>query len=242
MPLVDHAIHVEKVNFFFGSRQILDNVSFSVSPGKIHGFLGPNGAGKSTMMRIMTGIYPAQLGEVLMEGEKMGPQAYELKNQIGFLPENPPLYDDMLVDEYLNFVGNLRGIKGEKLKKAKNFVCERLELIPVKKRLIGNLSKGYRQRLGFAQALLHSPKILILDEPTLGLDPWAIVKMRELILELSGSHTIFLSSHQLGEVEKICHELTLLHLGKILVTGNLQKLQKDQNLEEFFLEKVREEF
>ena len=219
----NNALELRNICFQIGSRKILNNVSFSVKPSSVHGFLGPNGAGKSTTMRIITGVISKTSGEVKVFDQDMSTSAYELKNLIGFLPENPPLYEDMTVVEYLRFMAKLRGHDSSSL----DYVIERLDIKDVQNRLVGNLSRGYKQRVGFAQALVHNPKLIILDEPTLGLDPHAIVYMRELIQELSSDHTILLSSHQLSEVEKICDEVSFIKDGSILASGDLQSLQEN---------------
>lgn len=219
------AIQLTDICFQIGSRKILQNVNFEVKPNTVHGFLGPNGAGKSTTMRIMTGVNKATSGTVKIFDHEMKIDSYELKNKIGFLPENPPLYEDMTVVEYLDFMAKLRSVNKTDLRSSKDEVLTRLDLGDVSKRLIGNLSRGYKQRVGFAQALIHNPEIIILDEPTLGLDPHAIVYMRELIQELVTEHTVFLSSHQLVEVEKICDEVSFIKDGSILVSGNLDELK-----------------
>lgn len=228
----DYSIKLQNVSLSIGRRKILKNITFRVKKNGVHGFLGPNGAGKSTTMRLITGSLAASSGKILINEKEMSPLEYSLKNIIGYLPENPPLYEDMDVDSYLSFLGKLRGMTKTELSLAKEKVLLRLDLEDVVKRRIGNLSRGFKQRVGFSAALLHSPEIIVLDEPTLGLDPQAIEHMRNLMAELSCEHTVILSSHNLREVEKICDEVTLIHEGKILVSGNIQKLKEHTDKDE----------
>ena len=194
---------------------VLDNVSFCVSKGRIHGLLGPNGAGKSTTMKIIAGLLSPSKGEVKVEGS------------VGILPEYPPLYPHMQVGDYLEFVAAIYGVSKYALKKRTADLMDQCGLLSVVKRRIGNLSKGFKQRLGIAQAMAGNPDILIFDEPTSGLDPLAIEDIRSLILSLRGEHTILLSSHLLHEVDLLCSEMTIIHRGKILQTGDVDKLGKD---------------
>jgi ABC-2 type transport system ATP-binding protein len=200
-------IAVKNLNKTYGVNIAIDQLNFSVGQGAIHGFLGPNGAGKSTTLNIIAGVLRQSSGTVKTEGE------------IGYLPENLPLYRKMLVTEYLIFVGSLRGLNGAELSSQVEDVLNKCGLKAVEKRLIANLSKGYCQRIGVAQALMGRPKILILDEPTVGLDPHSLVEMRELMLTLKKDHTILFSSHQLSEVQLLCDELTIINRGKVVVTG-----------------------
>lgn len=222
-------LKLSHINFQIGNRKILNDISFHVTKGAIHGFLGPNGSGKSTTMRVIAGVCSPISGQVLIGQKPMSVKNYDLKKKIGYLPENPPLYDHMTVKEYLNFMGSLRGLKGGQLTAAVNQCLVELDITYVKNRLLGNLSRGYRQRAGFAQAIIHRPPLIILDEPGLGLDPQAMAQMRELIKELSQKHTILLSSHHLHEVEKICSEVTLIHEGHILCSGEVSQLKNQEN-------------
>lgn len=203
------AIEIENLNKNYHGRTALDNVSFSVKKGSIHGFLGPNGAGKSTTMKILSGLLPPTSGEFRVNGK------------VGFLPEHPPVYPNMTVSDYLRFVLN---IYSSEQSADVDEVMKKTGVFDVKNRLIGNLSKGYQQRVGIAQAIIHSPEIIILDEPTVGLDPVAIADIRALILELKKDHTILFSSHQLHDVELLCSDITLINHGKIVVSGSIDSI------------------
>jgi len=210
----------------FPGVRALHDISFVVKEGSIHGFLGPNGAGKSTTMNIIAGLFPATSGEVkyFSQSEKV---------TIGFLPENPPLYGNMQVADYLLFVAEIHNFDAQKLKPRLNKVLAKCGLENVSGRLIRNLSKGYKQRVGMAQAIIHEPKIIILDEPTVGLDPNAIVEIRELILNLAKEHTVLLSTHQLHEAQLLCSDITIINAGRIIQSGtfaNLKDNLKAKNL------------
>jgi ABC-2 type transport system ATP-binding protein len=207
-------ISVENLNKSYGGSTAIDHLNFSVEKGAIHGFLGPNGAGKSTTLNIIAGILRQSSGVVKTQGE------------IGYLPENLPLYRKMLVTEYLLFVGSLRGLSGTELASQVEEVLNKCGLKSVENRLIANLSKGFCQRIGVAQALMGNPKILILDEPTVGLDPHSLVEMRELMLTLKKDHTILFSSHQLSEVQLLCDELTIINRGKVVATGKRHVIEE----------------
>lgn len=226
----EYALEFKNVSYQIANREILKNIDFKVKKGSIHGFLGPNGAGKSTSMRLMTGVLPTTSGEIFINNQKMEVDQYQLKNQIGYLPENPPLYEDMSVLEYLKFMAGLREIPKAERKESIERVLESLKISDVMSRLIGNLSRGYKQRVGLAQSLLHKPSLLVLDEPTLGLDPYSIADIRELILGLASECTIILSSHQLHEIEKLCDEMTFIHEGHILETGAIDQFKKNLDL------------
>ena len=207
------AIVIENLCKVYPGRLALDNVSFSVKKGSIHGFLGPNGAGKSTTMKILSGLIPETSGK------------FEVHGKVGFLPEHPPVYPNMTVRDYLNFVFSIYAYTG-----STNHIDEVIKktgLTDVQNRLIGNLSKGYQQRVGIAQAIVHSPEIIILDEPTVGLDPVAIADIRALILELKNDHTILFSSHQLHDVELLCSDITLINRGQIVVSGAIDSILSD---------------
>ncbi|MBC7539692.1 MAG: ABC transporter ATP-binding protein [Bacteriovorax sp.] len=204
------AIEIENLCKVYPGRTALDNVSFSVKKGSIHGFLGPNGAGKSTTMKILSGLIPKTSGK------------FKVNGKVGFLPEHPPVYPNMSVKDYLNFVFSIYAHTG-----STNHIEEVIKktgLDDVQNRLIGNLSKGYQQRVGIAQAIVHSPEIIILDEPTVGLDPVAIADIRALILELKNDHTILFSSHQLHDVELLCSDITLINRSKIVVSGAIDTI------------------
>jgi ABC-2 type transport system ATP-binding protein len=203
----------------------VDNISFEVQKGQIVGFLGPNGAGKTTTMRILTCFLPPTAGTATVAGFDVLEQPLEVKRRIGYLPESPPVYPEMEVIEYLSFVGKLKGMKGPSLASRIDEVCDRCAVADVKKKLIGKLSKGYRQRVGLAQAIIHNPDVLILDEPTAGLDPKQINETRDLIKGLAGDHTIILSTHILPEVEQTCEQVIIINKGKLVATDSVHNLQ-----------------
>ncbi|NDG84256.1 MAG: ATP-binding cassette domain-containing protein, partial [Proteobacteria bacterium] len=192
--------------------------------GEVVGFLGPNGAGKSTTMKILTGFMPASTGSVKVNGFDVFDQPIEVKRSVGYLPENPPVYMEMVVEEYLRFAAKLHDVPKAKMKQAVDSAIERTGLSQVRKRIIGNLSKGYRQRVGLAQALVHDPKVLILDEPTVGLDPVQIIEIRELIKSLAGQHTVILSSHILPEVTATCQRIIVINKGQIVAQDTIERL------------------
>ena len=214
----------------------MDDVSFTVEDGQIYGLLGPNGAGKSTIMNILTGYLSATSGQVTVAGHPLPEDADEAKACVGYLPEQPPLYPEMTVGEYLNFVAELKKVPRAQRKEQVLRAARRTGLEKVLPRLIRSLSKGYKQRVGIAQALLGSPKIIILDEPTVGLDPAQVIEMRKLIRELGKAHTVILSSHILSEVQAVCQQVLILSKGKLAASGTLQELTADgRSLEEVFL-------
>lgn len=211
------ALHLTKK---YGSRLAVDDLSFTVEDGCIYGMLGPNGAGKSTIMNILTGYIAPTSGEVSVAGHPLPEEADEAKACVGYLPEQPPLYTDMTVGEYLDFVAELKGVKPRAERKAQALkAARRTGLEEVLPRLIRSLSKGYRQRVGIAQALLGSPKLIILDEPTVGLDPAQVIEMRRLIKELGKTHTVILSSHILSEVQAVCDRVLILSKGRLVAVG-----------------------
>jgi ABC-2 type transport system ATP-binding protein len=203
----------------------VDNISFEVQKGQIVGFLGPNGAGKTTTMRILTCFLPPTDGSATVAGFDVVEQPMEVKRRIGYLPETPPLYPEMEVREYLSFVGKLKGMSGANLANRVVEVSERCSVADVSNKLLGKLSKGYRQRVGLAQAIIHNPDVLILDEPTAGLDPKQINDTRELIRSLAGDHTILLSTHILPEVEQTCEQVIIINKGKVVATDSVHNLQ-----------------
>ncbi len=203
----------------------VDHISFSVEKGQIVGFLGPNGAGKTTTMRMLTCFFPPTAGTATVAGYDVFTQSLEVRRRIGYLPEAPPLYLEMETVEYLRFVGRLKGLSGAELETRVNFVCDRCNIGDVKKKLMGKLSKGYRQRVGLAQAIIHNPDVLILDEPTAGLDPKQINETRDLIKSLAGDHTIILSTHILPEVEQTCEQVLIINKGKLVATDSVHNLQ-----------------
>jgi ABC-2 type transport system ATP-binding protein len=218
-------ITVSELTKRYARHTAVDNISFEVQKGQIVGFLGPNGAGKTTTMRILTCFMPPTSGSAKVAGFDVLEQALEVKKRIGYLPETPPLYPEMRTDEYLTFVGNLKGLSGDELRKRVDYVTERCAVADVKGKLLGKLSKGYRQRVGLAQAIIHNPDVLILDEPTAGLDPKQINETRDLIKSLAGDHTIVLSTHILPEVEQICQQVIIIAKGKLVATDSVNNLQ-----------------
>lgn len=231
------SIEVSGLKKVYGSQVAVNGISFSVGTGEIVGFLGPNGAGKSTTMKIITGFMAATEGRVLIHGKPFGPDAVALKAHIGYLPENNPLYPDMYVSEYLRFAGSLNGLGGGALKDRVNEVIAQVGLSPEKHKKIEQLSKGYRQRVGLAQALIHDPDILILDEPTTGLDPNQLTEIRALIKTISQNKTIILSTHIMQEAEALCHRAIIIKKGNLVADSPLHELKsKNQSLEKTFRE------
>src|SRR5579862_2132830 len=209
----------------YARNTAVDHISFEIQKGEIVGFLGPNGAGKTTTMRILTCFLPPTSGTATVAGFDVLEQPLEVKRHIGYLPENPPLYPEMNAIEYLNFVGSLKGLSGAELRERVGYVCERCRIAEMSRRLLGRLSKGYRQRVGLAQAIIHNPDVLILDEPTAGLDPKQINETRELIKSLGGDHTVILSTHILPEVEQTCEQVIIINRGKLVATDSVHNLQ-----------------
>ena len=219
-------IEVSHLTKKYGSRLAVDDVSFTVEDGRIYGLLGPNGAGKSTIMNILTGYLSATSGQVTVAGHPLPEEADAAKACVGYLPEQPPLYMDMTVEEYLVFCAQLKKVPLEQQEHQLREVIAMTQLEPVQSRLIGNLSKGYRQRVGLAQAILGYPPILILDEPTVGLDPKQIIEVRSLIHNLAKEHTVILSSHILSEVQAVCDQIIILHHGKLLANDTPEGLEE----------------
>jgi len=218
-------ISVENLTKRYAAKTAIENVSFKVNSGEILGFLGPNGAGKTTTMRIIVGYMPASEGSVRVDGFEVFDNPLDVRRRIGYLPENPPLYLEMTVTGYLRFVAKIKGVPKERLDSEVTRVMERVSVSDVKERIIGKLSKGYKQRVGLAQALINDPPVLILDEPTIGLDPKQIHEVRELIKELAGKHTVVLSTHILPEVEQTCHRVIIIDRGKIIAVDTPQNLR-----------------
>ena len=209
----------------YARHTAVDHISFEVHKGQIVGFLGPNGAGKTTTMRMLTCFLPPTSGGATVAGFDVLEQSMEVKKRIGYLPEAPPLYPEMRTGEYLEFVGKLKGLSSAELRSRVQFVLDRCAIADVKDKLLGKLSKGYRQRVGLAQAIVHNPDVLILDEPTSGLDPKQINETRELIRSLAGDHTIILSTHILPEVEQTCEQVIIINKGKLVATDSVNNLQ-----------------
>src|SRR5438067_2124290 len=218
-------IKVSELTKRYARTTAVDHISFEVEKGQIVGFLGPNGAGKTTTMRVLTCFLPPTAGSVQIDGFDVLEKPLEVKKRIGYLPEAPPLYPEMEVVEYLDFVGKLKGMSGASLSRRIDEVCERCAVADVKLKLISKLSKGYRQRVGLAQAIIHNPDVLILDEPTAGLDPKQINETRDLIRGLAGDHTIILSTHILPEVEQTCEQVVIINKGKLVATDSVHNLQ-----------------
>lgn len=216
-----YAIEVNLLTQVFGEKKVVNNISFKVQANTIHGFLGPNGAGKTTTLKSICGILPISSGSISFFGKKINYEESDYKKLFGSLIEEPTLYDDMKVEEFLSFLCHL--YKLENVKKRCENVIQKLDLTDVNSRLIKNLSKGYKQRVAIAAALIHDPKIVILDEPTVGLDVSAIAKMREIILALKKDHTVLISSHILHEMELLCDEVTLINNGKIIARKTLNQ-------------------
>ena len=204
----------------------VDQISFEVQRGQIVGFLGPNGAGKTTTMRMLTCFLTPTSGTATVAGFDILEQPQEVKKRIGYLPETPPVYLEMRIAEYLTFVGQLKGLSGPDLRGRVDYACERCAVADVRNKIIGKLSKGYRQRVGLAQAIIHNPDVLILDEPTAGLDPKQINETRDLIKSLAGDHTIILSTHILPEVSQTCEQVIIINKGKIVATDSVSNLQQ----------------
>src|SRR5579863_1694184 len=219
-------IEVTDLTKRYTGRTAVDGISFTVARGEIVGLLGPNGAGKSTTMRILSSFMPATSGTVRVAGFDVFHQSEEVRRRIGFMPENNPLYPEMRVREYLKFRARLKGLGWKKSRQRVDTVMEQCSLTGVSRRIIGQLSKGYRQRVGLADALSHEPELIILDEPTIGLDPHQIRAVRELIKNLAGKHTVLISTHILHEVEMTCSRVLILHQGKILAADTPDNLQK----------------
>ena len=215
------AINLTKV---YDNTPAITDVSFTVEKGEILGFLGPNGAGKTTTMRILTGYLPPTSGTARVAGFDVLSQSKEVRQRIGYMPENPPVYGDMTVASFLRFISKIKGVPAAKEKERIDAVIQKCALESVHKRLIGHLSRGYRQRVGLAQALIHDPEVLILDEPTIGLDPAQIIEIRQLIKDLAGAHTVILSSHILPEVEQTCARVVIINKGKIIAIDSPEKL------------------
>ena len=220
-------IEVKNLVKKYGNHTAVDHLSFTIEEGHVYGFLGPNGAGKSTTMNIMTGYLGATEGEVLINGHDILKEPEEAKKKIGYLPELPPLYMEMTVREYLEFVAELKGIAKNKREESINEVEKMVKIWEVENRLIRNLSKGYRQRVGLAQAVLGFPEIIILDEPSVGLDPKQIIEIRELIRQLATKHTVILSSHILAEVREVCDYILIISKGKLVASDTPENLERN---------------
>jgi ABC-2 type transport system ATP-binding protein len=234
-------IEVRNLTKRYGELVAIRDISFTAATGQVVGFLGPNGAGKTTTMRIITGFLPATSGTVKVAGYDIFDDSYEVRKRIGYLPENPPLYHDMTVTSYLRFVGRIKGIAKAELGDGVDRVLRTCGLADVTGRLVGHLSKGYRQRVGLAQALIHNPSVLVLDEPTIGLDPRQIIEIRTLIRDLAGNRTVILSTHILPEVAQLCEKVVIINEGRIAVEDTLANLTQGLSLEQVFLRYIAKE-
>jgi ABC-2 type transport system ATP-binding protein len=231
-------IEVAHLHKRYGELSALNDVSFTTVPGQILGFLGPNGAGKTTTMRIITGFIPASEGTVRVQGFDVFEQSAEVRRRIGYLPENPPLYNDMLVVPYLRFAAKLRGMKRADIDAGDDRVLQTCSLSNVSGRLLGHLSKGFRQRVGLAQALIHDPPVLILDEPTNGLDPGQIDEMLAFIKSLAPNRTIVLSTHILAQVVAVCEKVVIISDGHLVVEDLLANLTRERRLDDAYKQAI----
>jgi gliding motility-associated transport system ATP-binding protein len=222
----------------YGDIVAVQDVSFSAAQGQILGFLGPNGAGKTTTMRILTGYLPASSGTAKVAGFDVFTDSAEVRRRIGYLPENPPLYADMTTESYLRFVARIKGMPKAAIEDAIERVVHTCGLESVRPRLLGHLSKGFRQRVGLAQALIHDPPVLVLDEPTIGLDPIQIREIRSLIRKLAGERTVILSTHILPEVSQICEKVVIINEGRVVLEEDMAALTRDASLEDVFLRSI----
>ncbi len=238
MPMIE----VENLTKLYRDRVAIDALNFSINAGEIVGFLGPNGAGKSTTMKILTGFMPATSGKARVAGFDIFEQPLEAKRRIGYLPETPPLYPELTVREYLKFVSELKGVTSSKVKSEIDRVAAGTGIVPELNRLTGTLSKGFRQRVGIAQAMLGNPALLILDEPTEGLDPRQRKEVLDLMKSLSGQHTVVLSTHILSEVKAICEKVLIIHRGKIVADETMKAITggRETGLEDTFIQLTAE--
>ncbi len=236
-------IEVQKLTKNYGNHAALRGISFKVEKGEIVGLLGPNGAGKSTTMKILSAFMPASSGEVTVAGHNVLDNPLEVKRSVGYLPEHPPVYPELRVREYLDYVASLKQVPSNERKAKVDFVLDKCGLANRATQIIGTLSKGYQQRVGIAQALVHSPQVVILDEPTVGLDPVQIVEIRNLIKSLAQEHTVILSTHILPEVVMTCNRVLLINRGQILVDGSVESLTKGsgESLEQAYLRIVSQD-
>ena len=236
-------IEVKDLTKNYGSIAAVQGLSFEIGKGEIVGFLGPNGAGKSTTMRILTGFFPASRGTARIAGFEVHAEPLEVKKRVGYMPERVPLYDEMTVSAFLEYAGTIKGVAKKDLRAETERVAERCGLADMRPRLIRNLSKGYRQRVGLAQALIGSPPVIILDEPTAGLDPKQIVDIRQMIKELGKEHTILLSTHILPEVQMVCERVIIIHRGRLVTQARMEELTGagGRTLEDAFMAAISSE-
>lgn len=235
MQTATSLINATGLKRYYGKQAAVSGVDIQLQRGEILGLLGPNGAGKSTILQMLTGTLATHAGDIQINGIDLKEQPLQARKQIGYLPENPPLYRDMTIQEYLKYCAKLHGLSGTELKTAVDWAIERCDLETMKRRLISNLSKGYQQRVGIAQAILHKPPLIILDEPTVGLDPVQLAQIRQLIRELGEQHGIILSTHILQEVDAVCDRAQIINHGQTVLDETLASLKsRDQSLEQFF--------
>jgi ABC-2 type transport system ATP-binding protein len=233
---MNQLIQVEQLTRFYGDHCAVDNVTFHLEKGEILGFLGPNGAGKSSTMQMICGNLAPTSGQILINGIDILDNPKEAKRELGYLPEIPPVYRELTVDEFLDYCGRLHGIPRDRVKSAVDLAKERCGLTDEGPRLIGNLSKGYQQRVGIAQAILHMPAVIILDEPTVGLDPIQIIEIRELIRELGKEHGVILSTHILPEVQESCTQVQIIHKGRLVLNDSIEGLEQQMRASSLVLE------
>jgi ABC-2 type transport system ATP-binding protein len=231
-------LEVRNLTKRYGDITAVRNVSFSAAQGQILGFLGPNGAGKTTTMRILTGFLPATSGTAKVAGFDVFTESEEVRRRIGYLPENPPLYADMTTESYLRFVARIKGMPKAAVDDAIDRAVRTCGLESVRDRLLGHVSKGFRQRAGLAQALIHDPPVLVLDEPTIGLDPRQIIEIRALIRQLAGQRTVILSTHILPEVSQICEKVVIINEGEVVLEEDMATLTRNASLEDVFLRSI----
>lgn len=231
----DYTIQASGLTRSYGDRIAVDNISIKVKPGEVLGLLGVNGAGKSTTMNMLAGILAPDKGDITINGYSLTAQPNHARRRLGYLPEQPPIYPELTVSEYLRYAAKLRLIKPKKLHAAVTTATQRCGLTDVSQRLIRNLSKGYQQRVGIAQAIIHNPEIVILDEPTVGLDPVQIIEIRKLIRELGQKHSVILSTHILPEVLSVCDRVTILRQGKVLHDAPIDSFTETESLEQIFI-------
>lgn len=219
-----NTIIVDRITKLYGGKPVVDSLSFNVGKGSIHGFLGPNGAGKTTTMKIISGVIPPSSGNVYVNGANVQENLIKIKKNLGVLLETPPLYKDLEVRDFLKYVCKLHSVPKALLEDYVDYAIKKLDLTTVENRLIGNLSRGYKQRVGVAQAIVYKPQIIILDEPTVGLDPNSVIEMRELIKEIGKEHTVLLSSHLLHEISLICDQVTIINEGLLQASGTMEEI------------------
>ena len=234
-------IEVAGLTKSYGDYQAVADIRFTAAKGEVVGYLGPNGAGKTTTIRMLATYLPPTSGKATIAGFDVVTQADEVRRRIGYLPENPPLYGEMTVHEYLKFIAEIKGVPRSQIKSQVDQVMERCFVADVRDKLCQHLSRGYRQRVGLAQAIMHDPEVIILDEPTSGLDPKQIIQIRQLIKSLGETHTVLLSTHILPEVSMVCSKVVIVSRGRVVMESPLSQLSREKSLEQVFLESVSHE-